>query len=347
MRIRASSVVGLGLWLAFAVAAWTQEKPPAGLQRSSSAVKQSLASLSSPLEHSVVEIRLADRTVALGTIVGARGAEGIVVTKASELGDGVGLICRLWDDRKLTPEIVAKDESLDLALLRFSAENLQAVDLSSDRRPTAGSFLVSVGTEGQTLGLGMAEVDSRKFELRQPQPSERGYLGVNCNPDAERGGLVVQQVTEDSAARRAGIRKGDVIVSINERQLSQVDQLVRELREHKAGDNVDLVIRRGEEQMALQAKLGVQALFEPYDQWGGGPFSKRRFGFDSVIVHDTPIAPQHCGGPVLDTDGRVVGINIARALRVASYALPAEVVRAFVEQHAPTPAEPTSGPSSE
>ncbi len=33
---------------------------------------------------------------------------------------------------------------------------------------------------------------------------------------------------------------------------------------------------------------------------------------------------------LIDTDGKVVGINIARALRVTTYAIPADVVQQFV-----------------
>jgi S1-C subfamily serine protease len=49
-------------------------------------------------------------------------------------------------------------------------------------------------------------------------------------------------------------------------------------------------------------------------------------GFDRVIQHDTVLDPDECGGPVLDIAGRVVGLNIARAGRVVSYALPASLV---------------------
>jgi serine protease Do len=334
-----ASTAALLVWLALVPVAGGQSHR--GLQRSSAVIKQSVAELASPLAQSVVEIRLGEQIVALGTIV---SADGLVVTKASELGDEAALNCRLWDARQLIPEVLAKDEELDLALLRLSAERLNAVDLSSQRRPTAGSFLVSVGPAGQTLGLGVVEVDARRFDLRHPKVNDRGQLGINCSSDPAQGVLVVSQVTENSAARRAGIRKGDVIVSINDLPLSHVEQLIGEVRQHKAGEQVDLIIRRGEEEIALRAKLGAIPVFEPYNQWGGGPFSKRRFGFASVIAHDTPIEPQQCGGPLLDTDGRVVGINIARALRVASYALPADVVHAFVEQHAPTakPSRPAS-----
>jgi len=33
-----------------------------------------------------------------------------------------------------------------------------------------------------------------------------------------------------------------------------------------------------------------------------------------------------CGGPLMNLDGKAVGLNIARAGRVASYALPSSVV---------------------
>jgi serine protease Do len=68
------------------------------------------------------------------------------------------------------------------------------------------------------------------------------------------------------------------------------------------------------------------------DEWGGGPFSEVRSGFGAILPHDTPLHPKDCGGPLVDTDGRVVGINIARALRVTTYALSADDVRRVVDE---------------
>ena len=68
----------------------------------------------------------------------------------------------------------------------------------------------------------------------------------------------------------------------------------------------------------------------PEDEWGGGPFSVRREGFPSVLPHDVAVLPNQCGGPLIDTDGKAVGINIARALRVTTYAIPADIVQQVV-----------------
>lgn len=302
------------------------------VQKSSNDVKRSLAELTENVRRSVVEVKRGDKSVALATAV---AAPGYLVTKASEIEGEGELMCRLWDERVFAAEIVAIDEPHDLVLLRTAAEELDPVDLSLDRQPAAGSFLVAVGMAGQPIGLGLVEVDTRRFPLRSPRQTNRGYLGVNCSPDEDSGGLMVEQVTDDSGARRAGVRRGDIILSINEQKVSNSGHLVDELRKHKEGDQVELTIRRGTENLNIQATLGPVQTTGPYDQWGGGPFSKRRFGFESVIAHDVNVAPHQCGGPVLDTEGRVVGINIARALRVVCYALPADVVRDFVDKNLP------------
>ena len=51
-----------------------------------------------------------------------------------------------------------------------------------------------------------------------------------------------------------------------------------------------------------------------------------------MIPHDLAIAPTDCGGPLVDIEGRCLGVNIARALRVASYALPPSAVQETVEK---------------
>ncbi len=342
MHNKLLSTTVIATWIGLLFGSSIQAQSQGTNHKNAPAVKQSVAELTAPLARSVVEILIGERTVALGTVV---SPDGLVVTKASELTDNAAIKCRLWDGREIQPEVLAKDDAIDLALLQLPSTGVSAIDLTNQRLPSAGSFLISVGTDGQSLGLGIATVDERKFSLRHSNTSDRGYLGVNCSPDPKRSGLVVHEVIEESAARRAGIRKGDLIALIDERPLSQVDQLVREIRRHKAGEAIDVVIVRGEQKISIQALLGSQMQFEPTDQWGGGPFSKRRFDFDTVIAHDFPISPEKCGGPVLDTDGHVVGINIARALRVATYAIPVEAVASFVHTHA-KPAELPS-PASE
>src|SRR5262249_13410911 len=87
-------------------------------------------------------------------------------------------------------------------------------------------------------------------------------------------------------------------------------------------------IKRGTEEKEVKAKLGPRPLDRGELQNSiGGALSIRRAGFPSFLQHDTILKPQDCGGPVGDLDGKVVGINIARAGRAESYAIPAEAVQ--------------------
>jgi serine protease Do len=58
----------------------------------------------------------------------------------------------------------------------------------------------------------------------------------------------------------------------------------------------------------------------------GGALSDRRNGFPIILQHDAALRPSDCGGPLVDLDGKVVGINIARAGRTETYAAPTQAV---------------------
>src|SRR5438034_10391905 len=59
----------------------------------------------------------------------------------------------------------------------------------------------------------------------------------------------------------------------------------------------------------------------------GSALSSRRNGYPSILQHDSVVKPTDCGGPIVDLDGKVIGINICRAGRVESWAVPAEAIQ--------------------
>ena len=61
------------------------------------------------------------------------------------------------------------------------------------------------------------------------------------------------------------------------------------------------------------------------------PLSDRRTGFPAVLQHDTVLEPNQCGGPLIDLSGKAIGINIARAGRTESYAIPDDVLRPVIK----------------
>ena len=126
--------------------------------------------------------------------------------------------------------------------------------------------------------------------------------------------------------------KGDLIQSVNGVRISSQTELKIIADKLRVGQQVIFdAIREGKSKQ-LSTRIESFAPKTIHDRWGGGPFSEKRFGFGKVICHDTVILPQQCGGPLIDLNGNVIGINISRSMRVATFAIPIGDVKNFVQQ---------------
>jgi S1-C subfamily serine protease len=149
------------------------------------------------------------------------------------------------------------------------------------------------------------------------------------------GHATVEHVWPTGGAAAAGVREGDRIVALDGRNETNRLRVIESLRERFPGESVRLTIRRGKgETLDLVAKIQDVGMMQESenDSKINGPRSTRLSGFERAMQHDTVINPDQCGGPVVDTSGRVVGMNIARAGRVVSYALPSTLVRAAIDR---------------
>jgi serine protease Do len=68
-----------------------------------------------------------------------------------------------------------------------------------------------------------------------------------------------------------------------------------------------------------------------------GEVSQRAEGFEQAIEHDSVLHPWLCGGPLVNLDGKAIGLNIARASRVSTYALPTRLVKRILDNLTPKP----------
>lgn len=109
----------------------------------------------------------------------------------------------------------------------------------------------------------------KKREIRERlREEESGFLGISCSNverrDAEEygipDGVYVRDVNEDGPADEAGIRKGDVIVSLNEVPVKTMEELSEMLRYYPVGEIVEVEIMRYEQgeyqSQVISVKLG-------------------------------------------------------------------------------------------
>lgn len=69
-------------------------------------------------------------------------------------------------------------------------------------------------------------------------------------------GVFVIQVLEGSAASDADIRKGDVIISVDDEKIMSMEQIVNLVKNHQVGDELELkIVRNGNEKLVKKVKL--------------------------------------------------------------------------------------------
>lgn len=84
------------------------------------------------------------------------------------------------------------------------------------------------------------------------------YLGVICR-DAPGGGAMVETVVVGSGAQKAGIRIGDVIVSIGGDSVADQIGFAQVMLRQRVGDKITVTVRRGPYETILNAVVGHEA----------------------------------------------------------------------------------------
>jgi S1-C subfamily serine protease len=68
-------------------------------------------------------------------------------------------------------------------------------------------------------------------------------------------GAYVAEVVENSAAQKAGVKKGDVIIKVNDVDIKSSSQLQEQIGRYSPGDKVTLTILRENKELKLNAEL--------------------------------------------------------------------------------------------
>jgi putative serine protease PepD len=107
------------------------------------------------------------------------------------------------------------------------------------------------GGEAGSIGLGFAipidEAMPIVQQLRNRQPATHALIGVQVVDATDSLGLpdgaLVQSISSGSAAAEVGLEPGDVIVKLNETEVTDSDSLVADVRAYRPGDKVTLTVR--------------------------------------------------------------------------------------------------------
>ena len=282
---------------------------------------------------SVVQFIAKGKPVAFGIVM---SESGDILTKASEISRAEDSVCILPNGSQRSFRRIGTDISWDLMLVKVNVTDLTPIQWEN-KRPSTGRLLISPDSDGRPILPGVVSIPPLTLTT-----SSQGFLGVRLDPDGNvrRSGARVSSLVEGGAAARDGIVAGDVILSVDGKAVRGVSDTMARIKSITPNQLVKIQVSRrsdsGETIRTIAVTLTPRFVSDPQDallshyrdQRSMGRFaSVHNSGFPEVIQHDTDLFPHQCGGPVLDIHGKAVGMNIARAARIISYAIPADAVQ--------------------
>ncbi len=187
---------------------------------------------------------------------------------------------------------------------------------------------------GGSVGIGFAipsEIAAPIIEeLREGREIERGYLGVNLQPvdddladslGLERNrGEIVQIVTDDSPAERAGLRAGDIIVGVNNREVSPEQTVSFLVANIAPGETIPVEVLRDGRRITINTELGrrpseaellqQQQTFDPEAEEQMDPNSTDEVIAEKLGMQVQELTPQIARslGAGQDTTGLVISV---------------------------------------
>jgi serine protease Do len=148
----------------------------------------------------------------------------------------------------------------------------------------------AISSRASSIGFAVPINGARAIlpQLRARGSVSRGFMGVtpkDVDPDVQRSlslgvahGALVQDVTDGSPADRAGLRVYDVIVGLDDQNVSTDDQLIREIAARAPGTAARVrFIRNGREQ-TVTLKLEARPARAPEDRAGQSAAPPERRG---------------------------------------------------------------------
>ncbi|MFP6879069.1 MAG: S1C family serine protease [Roseibacillus sp.] len=327
------AILGVSLAaLPFASAQFTDPptKDRAKLIKQAGQLFQALEPVVAKISHGAVEVRVWRKRVGFGTVV----ETGKVLAKWSEVKRDVrSLSCRTGAGEWLPAKVVGIYRDADLAVLKVEGMKAKPLVLGDEDNLRVGSFLALARPDGEAAAMGIVSVLPRS--LRE---SDRAFLGILMDLEFSGPGVRIRRVQPDTGAAASGLKDGDVITKVMNREVNGNFELSSVLQRLEPGQTVRIGYRRGKERKLAEVKLGGRpdprripySRMERMNNMGGHRYSDVKDGFRDVIQSDMQLAPEDCGAPVIDLDGRVIGIAVARAGRIKTFIIPASSVRGLL-----------------
>jgi putative serine protease PepD len=201
------------------------------------------------------DLQVGDAVVAIGNALGISEGSGATVT--------TGIISGLDRVVDLPNETLFNAIQTDAAINPGNSGG-PLVDMNG--RVIGINTAIASPETANNVGFAISISSARPIidDLRAGREPQIAFLGVSTEPVTpdqtdELGveqGAIVAEISEDSPASDAGVRTGDVIVQVAGTEIDSIEDVASEVRKHRPGDQIDIVIVRDGERQTLSVTLG-------------------------------------------------------------------------------------------
>ena len=116
----------------------------------------------------------------------------------------------------------------------------------------------SVAALAVVAAIGAASLVRADGDEKKGEKRDRPFLGINLAPAGKTAakGVVIGEVLKDTGAEKAGLKKGDVILKLGDKEVASAKKFMELLLKLSPGDEVALLIERDGAQKVVKATLG-------------------------------------------------------------------------------------------
>lgn len=166
----------------------------------------------------------------------------------SKLGDNDEIIIRKKGDKDQKVTIEIKDGNITV--------NGKPLDEYKDddlviRKGRRGAVMVAPGSPFRSGAWSFNDNDDL---FSSATGGNKAFLGVVT--EETEGGVKVQEVTDGSAAEKAGLKEGDVISMIDDKKVEDPDDLTKAIGKYKPDDKITITYKRDGKESKMSATLG-------------------------------------------------------------------------------------------
>ena len=138
----------------------------------------------------------------------------------------------------------------------------------------------------------------RMFDMDE----NRAMLGVVT--EEVDGGVKVTELTDESAAKKAGIKEGDIITKIGDTKIEDPDQLSATVRKHKPGEKVTVTVLRDKKEQKITTELGKWKGVSAFSYGPGGQHFKMDMpDYNELLAPKAQVAPRVRNGQAWSYSG--------------------------------------------